>query len=405
MQTKLKILAIARSEKTSKDVSAFLGGVDGLMTTVEVHPDSVVLPDAASLPDVLLYEVIDPAPAELILLEAFIADYKDKLTVLAIGGSGDTELLRRLMRAGVRDVMPSPLVRQELVTTCTDLLSDKRSRLSDQEGPIHAVCVFMDAKGGSGASTIAVNVAATLAHDRKVKTCLLDFDLGFGSCAHMLDIKPVNFVTDAVQQSDRLDTVFLKALMSEHGSGLHVLASPASPASGADKLSPDVVRKIIGLAAEIYDVVIVDLPRDTSDWVMEALRVSTKTFVVLQNTLAIIRDVKLLLDYMPHAGIDLRKVELINNRAMAKSQSVTIDQLKQTLGRERVHRIRNDYHAALTAADQGMPIYKVASGSEMAEDIRHLANDIWKTHEPVTAGRASFLARIFNNRKAAPAAD
>lgn len=405
MQTTLKIMALARSEKTGKDISSFLDNVDGLLAKVEVHPDNVVLPEENELPDVLIYEVVNPSPSELVLLESFIADHREKLTVLAIGSSADTELLRRLMRAGVRDVLPSPLVRQEIVTTCTDLLSDKRSRLADKEGPIHAVCVFMDAKGGSGTSTVAVNVAATLAHDRKVKTCLLDFDLGFGSCAHMLDLKPTSFITDAIQQTDRLDAVFLGALMTQHSSGLHVLASPASPAAGADKISPDVVRKIIGLAAEIYDVVIVDAPRDTSDWVMEAVRVSTKTFVVLQNTLAIIRDVKLLLDYMPHTGIDLRKIELINNRAMAKSQSVTIDQLKQTLGRDRVHRVRNDYHAALTAADQGMPIYKVAGGSEMAEDIRHLANDIWQTHEPVTNGRASFLARFFNNRKSAPAAE
>jgi len=402
MQTTLNILAIVRSEKTSKDVSAFLDGVEGLVTTAEVHADKVILPEANALPDVLLYEVVAPSSAELVLLETFIANYREKLTVLAIGSTADTELLRRLMRAGVRDVMPSPLVRQELVTTCTDLLSDKRSRMAEQEGPIHAVCVFMDAKGGCGATTIAVNVAATLAHDRKVKTCLLDFDLGFGSCAHMLDLKPTSFVTDAIQQEDRLDSVFLTALMTEHSSGLHVLASPASPASGADKLSLDVVRKIIGFAADIYDVVIVDVPRDMTPWVMETVRVSTKTFVVMQNTLAIIRDVKLLLDYLPHAGIDLRKIELINNRAMAKSQSVTVDQLKQTLGRERVHRVRNDYHTALAAADQGMPVYKVATGSEMMEDVRHLANDIWQTHGPVTHGRASFLARLFNNPKVAP---
>lgn len=402
MQTTLNILAIARSDKTSKDISAFLGGVDGLVATVQTHADKVILPEKEALPDVLLYEVVNPSAAELVLLETFIANYRQKLTVLAIGSTTDAELLRRLMRAGVRDVMPSPLVRQELVTTCTDLLADKRGRLADQEGPIHAVCLFMDAKGGSGGTTIAVNVAAILAHDRKVKTCLLDFDLGFGSCAHMLDLKPTSFVTDAIQQAERLDGVFLTALMTEHGSGLHVLASPASPASGLDKLSPDVVHKIIGLAAEIYDVVIVDVPRETTAWVMEAVRVSTKTFVVMQNTLAIVRDVKLLLDYLPHAGVDLRKVELINNRAMAKSQSVTVDQLKQTLGREHIHRVRNDYHTALAAADQGMPVYKVATDSELTEDIRHLADDIWKTHEPAVSGRASFLARLFNHRKAAP---
>lgn len=400
MQTTLNILALTRSEKTSKDVSAFLDGVDGIALTNSLQTEGIALPDESALPDVLLYEVVDPAPAELVLLESFIAANRAATTVLAIGTTADTELLRRLMRAGVRDVVPSPLVRQELVTICTDLLSDKRAREAEKNGAIHAVCAFMNAKGGTGATTVAVNVAAILAHDRKVNTCLIDFDIGFGACAHMLDLKPTSFLTDAVQQADRLDTVFLKALMTVHASGLHVLASPASPASDAGSLRPEVVQKIIGIAAELYDVVIIDLPRDTSPWAMEVVRASTKGFVVMQNTLAVIRDVKLLLDYMPHGGIDMRKIELINNRAMAKSQSVSIDQLKQTLGRDRIHRVRNDYHTALAAADQGMPVYKVAGTSELTEDIRNLADAIWHTHEPVESGRKSFLARLFNNRKA-----
>lgn len=402
MQTTLNILALTRSDQTSKDISAFLNGVDGVVASVLLQEGDIALPGKNELPDVLLYEVLDPSAAELDLFEKFVAANRGQTTVLAIGRSSDTDLFRRLMRAGVRDVIPSPLVRQELVTTCTQLLSDKRSKLGDANSTIRAVCTFMDAKGGTGGTTIAVNVAATLAHDRKVNICLIDFDIGFGSCAHMLDIKPTSFVTDAIQQADRLDAVFLKALMTDHESGLQVLASPASPASAADRITPEVVQKIIGLAAEIYDVVIVDVPRVTAPWAMEAVRVSTRSFVVMQNTLAVIRDVKLLLGYMPHAGIDIKKIELINNRAMAKSQSVSITQLKQTLGRDRIHRVRNDYQSALAAADQGVPVYKVGSGGELLEDVRRLANSIWKTHEPVASGRSSILARLLNHRKATP---
>lgn len=401
MQTTLNILAVTRTDKVTNDISSFLDGVEGLSLKVRQQEGQVSLPESGDMPDVLLYEVTDPSTAELVLLEAFIAANHQSTTVLAIGTTTDTELLRRLMRAGVRDVVPSPLVRQELITICIDLLSDKRAKDAEKNGAIHAVCSFMDAKGGSGATTIAVNVAAMLAHDRKVNVCLIDFDIGFGACAHMLDLKPTSFITDAVQQADRMDAVFLKALMTVHNSGLHLLASPASPASDYGMFRPDVVRKIIGLAVEMYDVVIVDLPRDTSNWAMEVVRNSTRSFVVMQNTLAIIRDVKLLLDYMPHVGVEMRKVELVNNRAMAKSQSVSIDQLKQTLGRDRIHRVRNDYHTALAAADQGLPVYKVAAGSELTEDIKHLASNIWQTHEPVESGRQSFLMRLFNNRKAA----
>jgi pilus assembly protein CpaE len=399
MQTTLNVLALVCGEKTRSDLTGYLGAIAGLSATVKVQDSVTHFPEGEALPDVLLYEVVAPTLAELTALEKFIAEFHDKLVVLAIGSTTDTELLRRLMRAGVRDVLPSPLVRKELLTACAGLYADKRDKVAAQQSGRHAVCVFMDAKGGSGATTIAVNVAALLASERKIKTCLMDFDIGFGSCAHMLDIKPNSFLTEALHQSEQLDGAMLKSLMTEHASGLHVLASPAHPTAMPEKLSLSAIRKIIDIAADIYDVVVIDMPRETAAWAMEVTRASTKTMVVMQNALTTIQDVKLLLEYMPHAGVDMRKVELVNNRAMAKSQSVPIDQIKQMLGRERIHRVRNDYHTARLAADQGLPIYKVSSTSDLTEDIRHLANDLWHSHEPDRKGYQDLLSRWFMPRK------
>jgi len=399
MQTTLKTLALLRYRETAADVTNCLSAAKGIELKVTPQSGALKLPEADELPDVLLYEVTEPDAAELAQLERFITHHHGRVTVLAIGGGNNPELLRRLMRAGVRDVLPSPVERQELLAACTQLLSDLRAHKAGDNEPVHAVCTFMNAKGGCGATTLAVNVAAILAHDQKINVCLMDFDIGFGACAHILDMKPASFVTDALQQSERLDEVFLKALMTTHSSGVHVLASPSSPALAARTPSPEAIRKLLAVAVESYDVVIVDLPRSTEPWVLEVLRASTRSFFVMQNTLSIIRDMRLLLDYMPHAGVDAAKVEVVNNRAMAKSQSVSIEQLKETLGRERIHRVRNDYTNALAAADQGIPVYKVAASSELTQDLRHLATSIWQTHEPAATARAGFLSRLFGNHK------
>lgn len=400
MLINLNVIALLHTASTTEDLDQILSGVEGIDLAIHKAGPGVRLPaNLTVLPDVVLYEIADPSPSEVTLLEEFIAEYHDKLMVIALGHTLDPALMRRLMRAGVRDVLPIPLSRQEVITACTNLLSEKRSRMADQGEEVTSICAFMNAKGGSGATLLAVNVAAALAHRKGPRVCLLDFDIQFGACAHMLDLAPKSYITDAVQHADRLDSVFLKALMTDHASGISILASPGTPSASMAGMTPAVVRQIIEAAAAVYDVVIIDLPRVIAPWTLEAIRVSTRSFIVLQNTLATIRDARLLLDHLPHAGVDTRKVELINNRAMAKSQSVSIDQLKQTLKKERVHRVRNDYATAVAAEDQGIPVYKVEPTSQLTADLEHLADYIWHEHTPAPAQEPSLLSKLFGRRK------
>lgn len=403
MLIKLNILAFTSSDDTAKDLASILSGVDGMaLHGRKLGRGSLTADiDATTKADVLIVE----SDGSDLDLATEIEDYVGKLpagvVALVLGDASNPALLRRLMRAGVKDVLARPVVRQDLLNALTGLLSDKRERAMANGENVSSVCVFMNAKGGAGATTVAVNVAAALAQRHRARVALIDFDMQFGDCALSLDLAAKNNVSDALAQADRIDPVLLKALMTEHACGVHVLASPASLTAAHDA-DPHAIRRLIEVAAQSYDIVVVDLPRVMAGWTLEAVRASTTTFLVIQNNLATIRDARMLVDHLPRMGIDARRIELVNNRAMAKAPSVTIEQLKDTLKHEKLHRVRNDFKTASAAEDQGIPVGKVDALSDLAKDIDHMADYIWESHgHGTTKSKESLFARFFGSKNPA----
>lgn len=382
MLIKLNVLALTSSEATNQELTHFLSEMED--TDAHVRP---LLPgkldariDASTQADVVIVEAGNDNGMDLAAdIETFNATLPEHVVVYVIGDVSNADLLRRLMRAGVRDMLVRPVVQQDLANALAGILSDKRARAMARGENVISVCAFMNAKGGSGATTLAVNAAAALATRYKARVALIDFDMQFGSCALMLDLAPLNNMSDALRQADRIDRVLLKTLMTRHASGVHVLASPSNPDADAS-IDPHIVRRIINAAASEYNIVIVDLPRVMAPWTIEAMRAATTSFLVVQNNLGTIRDARLLGDHLLRSGVDTRRIDLINNRAMSKAPSVSIDQLKETLKRKKAHRIRNDYPAAVTAADQGIPVHKADPFSNLATDIDNLVDYIWETH-------------------------
>lgn len=400
MPLMLNILASLATKELSDELVNIVHGVDGVHLRVRPQRGGLAPSEGEEAPDVLICEVPENDDAALQGLEKALSHPREGVSIYAIGNSGNAELMRRLMRAGVRDMLPSPLIHDEVRGLLARLMAEKRTRLAAAGEITSVTAAFFNAKGSCGATLLAVNAAASLALRGRASVALLDFDLQFGAAALILDLKPQRTIVEALREPDRIDSVFLKALMTEHSSGLHVLASPGELTS-VTAIQPAAVRRLIETASTVYDVVIIDMPRLITGWTLEAMRVSDTVYVVTQNSLGAIRDTKLILDFLIRNGFPPNKVEVINNRAMAKSQSVPIDDMKAALKKTRVHRIRNDYEAAMNAEDKGVPLKISAPHSHLSQDIDHLADSLWQV-KPGQAPEAKpgFIERLFNHKPA-----
>ncbi len=398
MSADLKVASYIFDENVGKELVAILSKVEGLSltSTKVVSDDQLSGLGIEELPDVIFFELDGHAERHLEDLEALLKEHRGSVSVYVTYKEVKLDVVRRMMRIGVTDIFPLPFQTQELLTEMSRAVSAKRERIKASQGAKGGVTAFIDAKGGVGSTTLAVNVAHVLADKHKAEVLLIDFDLQFGDVAISLDMHPRSTVYDALRQPDRVDTVLLKALITKHDSGLDVLPSPGNLTS-LDELEADSVRKILQAAVQEYEFVVLDLPRYFNSAVVEALKFSDPIMLVCQNSLETIRNAKVILDNLVVLGVPMSHVELVNNRAMAKSGSVSIDKLKSTLGKERIHRIRNDYAAAVSAQDQGLPVASVARKSDMTHDVHALAEYILHAHRGDNEKKQGFFAKLFKH--------
>lgn len=327
--------------------------------------------------DVVIYQMDGESEEEVEALSSFISEHSQSTDTILISDQSDNKLTRQLMRAGAVDVLPFPMDSYELGSLLRDAISEKRRRIATERGSLAGAIAFMGAKGGSGSTTLAVNVAYDLATKHNMKVALVDFDMQFGDVALYLDLRPSSTVADALRQAHRLDPVFLKALMTHHKSGLDVLASCGSLYSASD-VSSDEVVKLLEVLVETYDYVVIDLPDYIDNSVIEVLRFSEYIMLVIQNSLSAIKNANLLLHHFPSMSIDVDKVQVINNRAKSSGASVDIAKLKEALGHERIHRVRNDFKEITSAEDVGESLLQHKKRAKAAKDVAHLAESIWQ---------------------------
>lgn len=397
MSIKLKVIGYFIREETCEEIEAALGSINNIVLSMHLQGGEWSLNSVGKeeMPDIIIHEIDGNKEGDLQDLEKILQEFAHQITVYVTYKNGDMETMRRLMKAGVRGAFPQPIQIQELVGDVTNILSNKRARLSKSKGGKGGITSFISAKGGSGSTTIAVNVAEILVNYFEAKVLLIDLDIQFGDVALFLDLIPSNNVMEALLQPRRVDSVFINALITKHDSGLDVLASPAdvSPMGG---ISPEGVTSVIDAAAELYDFVIIDVPGVLTSWTMAALRYSDPVMVVGQNNLSSIRNAKLLLDRMGREGIPEANIEVINNRAMAKEGSVPIDKLKETLAIEKMHKVSNDYKIAMHSQNQGRPVEEVSKRSDFSKDLKSLAEYIYFLQKGEHKKKGGLFSNLFS---------
>jgi pilus assembly protein CpaE len=210
------------------------------------------------------------------------------------------EGLRQLMRHGIRDVVPQPFGRAELVQAIEE--AAQRTRRSNAPRKPGTVVCILKGGGGVGATTIATQggCARALGAARKKKKqktvdpssfCVIDLDLQFGSVALQLDLDVSATVMDLVEKSSRLDGSMVRTAAIRHRSGLDVIAAPGS-VQPLDVMTPKTAVQIIDMARYEYGEVIVDMPGAWTTWTRALLAQASAVVMVVRPTVPSIRQAR-----------------------------------------------------------------------------------------------------------------
>jgi pilus assembly protein CpaE len=283
--------------------------------------------------------------------------------VVLIVSTLEPRLMLEAMRAGVSECVAEPLSAKALDEAVRRVLTNVLPQAAGQ------VFAFIGAKGGVGASTIAVNTAATLGRESQNQVLLIDMHTGHGDAALFLGVEPRFSVLDALENVHRVDESFFSGVVEKAVSSVHLLASPTRPRPG--NVDPKRVRALLESAAHMYRTTVLDVPR--SDVTMiDTLDHATAIVVVTSQEISSLRNAARIADTLRQRYGPAR-VKVVVNR-FHREAVIAAEDVERVIGGD-VKRIPSDYKSALDALNAGRPLV-LDMESRLAKSLSAFAKDL-----------------------------
>lgn len=339
-------------------VKAHMGGI----------PAAVEFYGGAPTPNVIVVESrlgADRLLGELDRL-ADVCDPGSKVVV--VGHVNDIDLYRDLLRRGVSEYVVAPFGPIDFIRTVSRLYGDTQAK------PLGRTIAFFGARGGVGSSTVAHNVAWSMARLFETDVALLDLDLPFGTAGLDFNQDPSQGIADAVYSSDRVDDVFIDRLLAKCDDHLNLLAAPATLEKSYD-FSADAFGTIIDVTQKGVPTVVLDVPHMWTGWVRKVLTMADEIVVVASPDLANLRNTKNIVDVLTAARPNDRPPHLVLNQVnVPKRPEIKPAEFAAAIGREAVAEIPFEPQLFGTAANNGQMIGEAAGKSEVAGMFDTVAN-------------------------------
>ncbi|NCO85583.1 MAG: AAA family ATPase [Rhodobacterales bacterium] len=343
--------------------------------------------------------------ADLSLVLDIISAAKAKaIKVILIAEDVSPASLHQLLREGGDEFVPYPLPEGELARAIDRVLKPAEQpdvapeikntfkATGDREGvviPVHGMA------GGTGATTLAVNLAWELAiidKDNPPRVCLLDLDLQFGSTSTYLDLPRRETVLELLSDTDSMDSeAFMNALLS-YNQKLHVLTAPTDLIP-LDLIGPKDIERIIEMARTNFDYVIIDMPSTMVEWSETVLHAAHVYFATLELDMRSAQNTLRLKRALQAEDLPFAKLRFILNRAPGFTDlngKSRVKRLAESLGISIEVLLPNGGVAVVQNADHGVPMAEGIAKNALRKEIAKLAKSV---HDVAVADVAKAKAK------------
>lgn len=268
--------------------------------------------------------------------------------VLAMGPATDPKLILRAMQVGADLFLDESEPETEFTAALTRL---HKRRLSGVHESSRVIAV-LPAGGGSGASTIAVNLAVILAAERGA--CgLIDLSVGKGDLAPLLDIRPQYTLADLCRNESRLDAALFEKLLTRHTSGVALLAAP--PAFGdVREITTRGVAQALALARRTFADVIIDLEDCFHAEQCHVLEHAAEVLLVCRLDFTSLRNARRTLDFLGAVGVPRIRVKVVVNQ-FGRPSELPVDEAEEAVGEKLTRFVPFDPRAVNEANNAGVP--------------------------------------------------
>ena len=378
-ETRENVRKLLQFEADIEVISAAKSGKEGIEFSKEQDPD-VVLMDI-NMPD------MDGISATEAILHS-----QPHVQVIILSVQGDQNYMRRAMLAGARDFLTKPPMADELISAIRragEMAQHERAKNAQMRAapatpglPASAgfsltqgkVITVYSPKGGTGCTTIAVNLALAL-HNEDTRTTLVDGNFQFGDVAVFINEQGKNTIIDLATRVNELDPEIVEGVMIKHAaSGVHVLAAPSRP-EYAEKVTSDQFAQLIDYLRQMYAYVVIDTTPSLNDITLAAIDKSNVIVLVTTQDIPSIKNTRLFLDLLQTIGINRERIVFCMNR-YDKRIAITPDRVGDNLKQSVAAVIPIDERAVVPAVNRGVPFILDNKTQPAARGILSLAESV-----------------------------
>jgi pilus assembly protein CpaE len=284
-------------------------GNEGIAKARTFKPDAII--SDVMMPDLSGYDL-----TRTLRRESQFAD----IPILILTAQSDLQDKLQAFEAGADDHLTKPFEGAELLARISRLIRRVEASKTQREAPAHLgrMIAVHSLRGGTGSSTLAVNLGIGLA-SLWSSTILLDLTMTSGQVALMLNKTLRRTWTDiASYDASELDIELLNSAIDVHDSGLAFIAAPTLPAEAAP-VQPEMVSNSLQLLKQNYEYIVADLPHDFSDITLQALDAADVILTVASPDMSSLRAAFAAVDTYKKLGYPKEKLKLVLNATFPRS--------------------------------------------------------------------------------------
>jgi pilus assembly protein CpaE len=374
-ETRENIRKLLQFENDVEVVGAEGSGRSGVAAARELKPD-VVLMDI-NMPDM-----------DGISATEMIRQNNPAVQIVILSVQGDPNYMRRAMLAGARDFLTKPPSVDELtaaIRRAGKMAAEERekavvfpqaaggdgTRLSRIADSLGKVIVVYGPKGGTGATTLSVNLAIAM-HDEKTSVAIVDGNLQFGDVAVFLNEQVKNSVLDLAVRADELDQEFVDEVLIEHtASGLKLLAAPPKP-EYAENVAGDQFGKVLDFLRRMFTYIVVDGSSTLTDVILAAMDTSDVIVLLTAQDIPSIKNARLFFDLADVLDIDRQRVLFVMNR-YDKRIGITPEKVGESFKHPIVAVLPTEERVVVPSVNRGVPFMLGDRTRPIAKSIIELA--------------------------------
>lgn len=349
----------------------------------------------ATHPQVVFLDLGETGTTGVRVLKA-LSHEAPEVAVVVAGPAPEADTLLEIMRSGAAEYLPRPLGGDD-VANAFQRVRRRMAPARGGEAPGNRgrlVSVF-SAKGGTGVTTVAVNLAVHLREQTGKPVLLLDLTPALGTAALLLGVRPRYSYLDVIQNFHRIDDELLESFLEDTESEVTVLASPGL-AEDAPEPGPDQVMGLVRLCLRHFAYVVVDAGNALSASTTQVLRESDERLAVSTPELPTLRNLKRVLDLIDHVASNGSGPPRIVLNQYRDGTGVSRREVEDALGRPVSHTLEWDGDSVVQSANLGRPVLAAAGRSRFGKDLTRMGRHLVGDETGPASSKGGFLPSFLN---------